>query len=71
VKAILRDSLSPRWGYQGWVIEADGNILDWTFSTTREECRELLASMRRGTGQLFRTRYRIVKANVKVEEAFK
>jgi hypothetical protein len=68
VKRIL-NNLSNRFGYDGWLITVDGHPMAWSFSTTREECRELLHNLTTGWagGDLFRTRYRIVKATVKVE----
>lgn len=68
MKRIL-DQCSRRNGHDGWVVMVKGqntkvwHALTWTFSTTREETRQLFNSMPRN---LF-DKYKITKANLKVE----
>ena len=68
MKRIL-NNLNPRFGYDGWCVEIDGHVLTWTFSTTRQECREIRDEMQAtwAESELFRTRLRIVKSIVKVD----
>lgn len=57
---------SNRHGYCGWAVQsADGPVLDWTVSTTREEVRQL-CKLR---PDLFDRGQRIVKVRVTVEVA--
>lgn len=68
MKRIL-DQCSHRHGHDGWVIVNTTNgreyVLGWSFSTTREECRELRDALpvRDVMGGTFSIR----KARIKVE----
>jgi hypothetical protein len=68
MKRIL-DARSRRQGFDGWVmcVKPPGHKvwhpLDWTFCTTRKECRELTRPMQRNIFD----KYQIKKAKLKVE----
>lgn len=66
MKRIL-DHRSKRWGYDGWVVWVKGSPkpLDWTFSTTRREAREVRASLDRDLFQ----RTEVVKVKLEMYRA--
>ena len=69
MKRIL-DARSRRHGFDGWCmfVKPQNHTtwfpLDWTFCTTRKECRELTRTMQRNIFD----KYAIKKARLKVEE---
>jgi hypothetical protein len=68
MKRIL-DNCSPRQDHDGWVIVNATNgreyVLSWSFSTTREECRELRAGL--PTRDVMGGTFAVRKAKVKIE----
>lgn len=57
-----------RWGYGGWALLVEGasRPLDWTWCTTREECREVLRE-KRAEGFFTGLRIRVVKVKQTLE----
>lgn len=72
MKRIL-DQCSNRHGFDGWCIYAWAPHaqkwfpLDWSFSTTREECRQELRDLIKRLGTIDTEKYKIDKARLKVE----